>query len=100
MDQANVELLVQGKHFVQDAHFFQNNTDNLQFSRLSLIEYLFTVLSGIDWRSPVAFDQKPPVTSRVLLTRRGFQLVTSASRLIQAFFLLSVFSPPSELYSS
>lgn len=99
MDQVDVELLVQGKHFVQETHFFQNNTDNLQFSRLSLIEYLFTVLSGIDWRSPVAFDQKPPVTSRVLLTRRGFQLVTSASQLIQGF-LLSVFFPLSELYSS
>lgn len=76
-----VELLVQGNSFVQEAHFFQNNTDSLQFRRLSSIEYLFTVLSGIDWRSPVAFDQKPPLTSPVLLIWR-FQLVTSAWLLI------------------
>lgn len=54
MIQADVELLVQGNSFVQEAHFFQKKkkTDNLQFSHLlDKVQYLLTVLSGIDWRS-------------------------------------------------
>lgn len=40
-----------GKQFCSRGPFLLRKTDNLQFSHPSWIEYLFTVLSGIDWRS-------------------------------------------------
>lgn len=89
---ADVELLVQGKSFVQEAHFFQNNTDNFQFGHLSLIEYLFTVLSVIGWRS-LAWPLTRSLQLHLMFSSftERLQLVRSAPWLIQVF-VVGVFS--------